>query len=120
MTATSPAVLGVIALSVGLGVLSLVVIYASIPPAARAVTPPPVDQPGRVYSCYCFERPMRVLVVDPAASIRIDAPPVTRQAPSGRHARKPPPDHRTRPEHVSHVGAGGGGKRGGPPVRAAA
>lgn len=116
MSATSPAVLGVIALSVGLGMLSLIMIYASMPSASRAVSPPPVGQPGRVYSCYCFDRPLRVLIVDPAATVRVDTLP----SPSGRHAKKQPPGHRSRPSHVSHVGAGSGGKRGAPPIRAAA
>ncbi|GGZ96745.1 hypothetical protein GCM10010329_17470 [Streptomyces spiroverticillatus] len=108
MSATAPVFLGVIALAVGLAVLSLVAIYASMPSASRAVSPPPNDQPGRVYSCYCWDRPLRVLIVDPAATIRIDAPPDTRPASRGRHAKNPPPDHRNRPNHVSHAGADGG------------
>lgn len=133
MSPTSPALCGVTTLAVGLAVLSLVAIYASLLAASRAVPPPTGDQPGRVYSCHCFDRPLRVLIVDPAAAIRIDAPPGARpdarpdappdarQASGRRHAQRKRrlPDHRDRPHRVSHAEADGGGEGGVRPVPAA-
>jgi hypothetical protein len=102
---------GLVALSVGFGLLALVAIYGSMPGPDRAFSPPPVDQPGFTFSCYCYDRPLRVLIVDPKAEVRITAPQ-PQPAARARHAKQPP-NHRARPDnHVSHAEAGGGGEGG--------
>ncbi|MFC8495345.1 hypothetical protein ACFUJU_32050 [Streptomyces sp. NPDC057235] len=106
----TPALIGVVTLCASLGVLALVAIYASMPSPRRAMTPPP-DRPGIRYSCYCWQRPVRVLIVEPEP----EQQPVA--ARRGRHA-KGNTDHRAHP-HASPAATGSGG-RGKVPVPAAA
>ncbi|KOX33059.1 MULTISPECIES: hypothetical protein [unclassified Streptomyces] len=108
----TPALIGVVTLCASLGVLALVAIYASMPSPRRAMTPPP-DRPGIRYSCYCWQRPVRVLIVEPEPEP--EQQPVA--ARRGRHA-KGNTDHRAHP-HASPAAAGSGG-RGKVPVPAAA
>ncbi|MFM9368057.1 hypothetical protein [Streptomyces sp. Da 82-17] len=109
-----PAMWGVFAIALSLGLLALVAIYWSMPNPLRAETPPPLDRPGTTYTCYCYAEPVRVLIGAPT--------PVPGKA-RGRHARAAqwPLHHRIRPDnHVSHAGADGGGKGGTAPVPVAA
>ncbi|MCX4672413.1 hypothetical protein OG453_38145 [Streptomyces sp. NBC_01381] len=95
---------GIVALSIALAILALVAIYWSMPSSHRAVTPPPLDRDGYVYTCYCYRDPVRVQIQDPRSPRRTEA--------RRRHARGIPwlIRHRVRPDsHVSHAGAGGGG-----------
>lgn len=108
-TALDRVVIGALILSVSLGLLALLAIYASMPSPHRAVSPPP-NRPGTHYRCHCWDRPIRVLIVDPPD-------PQSQTTSRARHA-KPHQDHRARP-NASHAGAGGGG-RGAPPVHAVA
>lgn len=104
---------GVIALSVGLGLLALVAIYSSLPSPHRAVTPPPLDQDGHTYTCYCYRTPVRVHVQNPQNGARKGHRRRARRGPwPRRHSVRPIPD-------VSHVVAGGG-RGGAAPVPVAA
>ncbi|GAA0371875.1 hypothetical protein GCM10010319_57450 [Streptomyces blastmyceticus] len=96
---------GVLMLTVGF--LFALVMWWSMPPAGRAFTPPPVDAPGKKFDCYCFDRPVSVLVIDPAQVT------ITHRA---KHARRPARWwRRIRPAPPGHEGAGGTG-RGRPPA----
>ncbi|MFD4835298.1 hypothetical protein ACFWPV_36515 [Streptomyces uncialis] len=68
-------------LSVGLGLLALVAIHASMPDPRRAMTPPPLDRPGHTYHCHCYERPLRVEILEP------DGRPPRKPVARARHRR---------------------------------
>lgn len=53
----SPALWGLLALAVGLGLLALVAIYSSMPSPYRATCEPPTDRDGYSYTCYCWRAP---------------------------------------------------------------
>ncbi|GAA0347074.1 hypothetical protein GCM10010319_24520 [Streptomyces blastmyceticus] len=90
------------------GFLFALIMWWSMPPAGRAFTSPPVDAPGRTFDCCCFDRPVRVLVIDPT-QVRI-----TYRA---KHARRSVRSwRRIHPAPPGHEGAGGTGK-GKPPAR---
>ncbi|MFF4738767.1 hypothetical protein ACFY2W_23220 [Streptomyces sp. NPDC001262] len=61
-----PVIIGAGALTVSAAVVFGLAMWWMLPPAGRAFTPPPVDAPGTTYHCYCYDRPVRVAVIDPA------------------------------------------------------
>jgi hypothetical protein len=113
-------VLGVVILSVCLGLGALLAIYWSIPGPQRAVAPAPLDKDGYTYNCYCFRHPVRVMILAPEERQKKVKTPAAQQR--RRHARRNGllHGHRIRPNHVSHAGADGGGRGESAPVTVAA
>lgn len=96
---------GALILSVSLGLLALLAIYSSMPSPHRAVTPPPLDQDGHTYTCYCYATPVRVQIQTPHGPARA--------AGRRRRARRAvwPRRRRVRPiSDASHAGADCGGR----------
>jgi hypothetical protein len=106
------ALIAVTGLAVGLALIALAAIYSSMPSPRRAISPPP-DRPGVKYTCYCYSRPVRVLIEAPRSMPRPAARPAPQPDPQaqtrGRHAKRPP-EPPVRPFYVSHAGADGGGR----------
>jgi len=99
-------VIGLVCLSVCLGLVALLAIYASMPSPRRAVAPAPTDRPGYTYTCYCYRDSVRVEIL-------------SANRPRRRHARSEPArsGNRSRPMSSPHTGvAGGKGKHAPMPV----
>jgi hypothetical protein len=90
-------VIGVVCLSVCLGLVALLAIYASMPSPRLAVAPAPTDRPGYTYTCYCYRD-----------SVRVEILPTNQ--PRRRHARSEParPRNRSRPMSSPNAGVAGG------------
>lgn len=68
----------------GLGVL-LVLLWWHLPNPRRGFTPPPVGSPGHRYRCYCYSKPVTVVVL---ASIEDERKFAVRGRRQRRHARR--------------------------------
>ena len=92
-------VIGVVCLSVCLGLVALLAIYASMPSPRRAVAPAPTDRPGYTYTCYCYRDAVRVKIL-------------ADETPRRRHARTQSKPARSRSRPMSSPNAGAVGGRG--------